>query len=294
MQKDIPDDIIVHVSPKENLIGLDSFDGYSPNEMVFILYQLFGDNSSVKFQKLTEAEYKKIPLLNQIKYIIELITEKGRLKLTAKGFFSKKIVTDIYQQGFLKDYLIEKGYKKRRLEKDIPVINLARNLLEMSGIAKKRHGYLSLTKKGEKTVPDNFALLTAILKTFFTKFNWGYYDRYDNDEAGRLGIGFTLILLSKYGNKKRSPVFYADKYYKAFPFLIDKFMYTTYSTPEKSASRCYSLRSFEKYLNYLGLITLEGVHGLFDEIQYMKKTKLFDKLIKIKPYNDQNFKIGKS
>jgi len=190
---------------------------------------------------------------------------------------------DIYYQGFVKDYLIEAGLRKLSIEKKVQVINLSRNLLEMSGIVKKRHGYLSFTTKGEKKLNDVFCILTSILGTFFNKFNWGYYDGYESEEAGRLGIGFTLILLSKYGNKKRSPTFYADKYYKAFPFLVDDFFDTTYISSQESASRYYSLRSFEKCLNYLGLVTLEGAHGLFDEAKHIKKTKLFDKLIKVSP-----------
>ena len=85
------------------------YEGYSLQEMDYIVDDLFASDCPVAFQALKESEYKEIPLLNQIQYIIELIREKGRLKLTAKGFFPTKIVADIYHQGFVKDYLIEEA-----------------------------------------------------------------------------------------------------------------------------------------------------------------------------------------
>ena len=267
---------------KNNHIGQNDFEGYSADDMVLIMYQLFGENCKIKLQRLMDTEYKKIPLLNQIQYIIKLIGEKGSLKLTAKGYFPTKIVAAIYHQGFLKDYLIEAGISKLHLEKDVQVINLARNLLEMSGIVKKRHSYLSLTKKGEAIQYDTHAVLMAILDTFFNKFNWGYYDGYESEEAGQLGIGFTLILLSKYGRKRRPAKFYADKYYKAFPFLLDEFCDSPYRSRQQSAVRCYSVRTFERCLDYLGLINLEDVHDLRTQMQ-IKKNELFDKLIKVFP-----------
>jgi hypothetical protein len=33
--------------------------------------------------------------------------------------------------------------------------------------------------------------------------NWAYYDGYGDNEVGRFGAGFSLILLSKYGHKPR-------------------------------------------------------------------------------------------
>ena len=51
---------------------------------------------------MTEPDYKKVPLLNQIKYLAGLIDSQGELKMTSKGFLPVKVVADIYQQGFLK------------------------------------------------------------------------------------------------------------------------------------------------------------------------------------------------
>jgi len=53
------------------------FERYSPNEMQHIMYNTFEKNSPLQLQKLTDTEYKQIPIFNQIKYLAELISEKG-------------------------------------------------------------------------------------------------------------------------------------------------------------------------------------------------------------------------
>src|SRR5690554_7047631 len=74
------------------------FEGYSPTEMHAILHLAFEESSPISFQKLEAADYRKIPLLNQIKYLAQLIEEAGEIKLTKLGFLPVDVVADIYAQ----------------------------------------------------------------------------------------------------------------------------------------------------------------------------------------------------
>ena len=132
---------------EQNNQGLPDFEGYSPIEMQYILYDTFGKNSPIELLSLTDSEYQKIPILKQIKYLLELVDKQGELKLTTKGFLPTKIVTDIYNQKFIQDEMIESGISKLYKETDSKSINLTRILLELSGLVKKRNNKLSLTKK---------------------------------------------------------------------------------------------------------------------------------------------------
>ena len=49
------------------------------NEMQCIIYDTFGDDSPIQLLKLTNADYRKIPILNQLKYLADLIREQGEL-----------------------------------------------------------------------------------------------------------------------------------------------------------------------------------------------------------------------
>lgn len=258
-------------------------EGYSPFEMHQILYFTFDAHSPIQLQQLTEQKHQRIPILNQIKHLADLIRQKGEIKLTTKGFLPTKIVADIYAQGFIKDRYVETGIIKLYKEADSMSVSLTRILLELSGLAKKRNGKLSLTKAADKILPNNIVLLKLLLNTFGSKFNWAYFDGYGDNNIGQLGYGFTLILLSKYGKEKHPVSFYAQKYFKAFPMLLES-IEPTYGTLETYSTDCYSLRTFEMFLNYLGLIEIEKIGKTWDTVTYISKTELFDRLIKINPH----------
>ena len=274
---------IDQIMNEENNRSVPEFEGYSPFEMHHILHNTFGKESPIQLQKLSDSDYTKIPILNQIKYLTNLIDKAGEIKLTNKGYLPTKIVSDIYSQGFLKDELIEEGISKLYKETDSMTINLTRNLIEIAGLVKKRKGKLSLTKSSQKILADNEELLKQILFIFAKKFNWAYYDGYGENHIGQLGYGFSLILLSKYGKDKRLDTFYAEKYFKAYPQLLHS-IDPTYSTVEKTSSRCYSIRTFDRFLDYFGVINIDEQGRGLNAIKHVTKTDLFDKLFKCAPH----------
>ena len=278
---------------EQNNRGIPDFEGYSPTEMQFILYDTFGKNSPIQLLELSEPDYNNIPILKQIKYLLKIIDEKGELRLTAKGFLPTKIVSNIYDQEFIKDEMIESGISKLYKETDSMSINLTRILSELSGIIKKRNKKLSLTKKGKKELNDNRKLFENIITTFGTRFNWAYYDGYGNNQIGQLGFGFSLILISKYGSEKREDSFYSKKYLSAFPLLIEQIEPSNFRPREKQASDCYSLRTFDRFLDYFGIIKIES-EAKWNSKKFIKKTELYDKLIKVRPHNNVYKALGNS
>ena len=179
------------------------FEGYSSSEMHYILNFTFNPGSPLIVQNLRDEEYREIPIFNQVNYLIQKIAQMGEIKLTSKGYLPTQIVADLYDQGYLKDYWIEKKRPRLFKESDSMTINLTRILVELSGLTKKRNGRLSITRNGEIIAASKAKLFNTILNTFATKFNWAYYDGYGDNKIGQLGFGFTLILLAKYGSEKK-------------------------------------------------------------------------------------------
>jgi hypothetical protein len=278
---------IDQVMSEQNNRSVPEFEGYSPFEMHNILNFTFAIESPLRLQKLTCSDYEKIPILNQIRYLADIIEKNGEIKLTNKGYLPTKIVSDLYGQGFLVDENINKGISKLYKETDSLTVNLTRILIELSGLTKKRNGKLSLTKSAIRTLEDKEEFLKLIFFTFANKFNWAYYDGYGENQIGQLGYGFSLILLSKYGCTKRLDSFYAEKYFMAYPRLLDS-LEPTYGTIERYSTKCYSIRTFDRFLDFFGLISIEKERKGFDSIKYITKTDLFDRLIKIQPHNTQN------
>lgn len=265
-----------------NRRGLSEFEGYSPEEMQMILYDTFGEHSPLHLNELTAEDYRHSPIFNQVRYLAEIIIRSGELKLTAKGYLPPKIVEELYAQGFLKEELIEYKMTTVFREFDLKTIDLARVLLELSGMIKKRHGKLSPTKAAEKILADDHACFRRIFTTYTDTFYWPYLDGYTENDIGKLGYGFSLILLSKYGDIKRSENFYSDRYFTAFPQLMDEVPMPVYGTVERQARQSYILRTFKRFLFYFGLVTLTGDKSFTDDL-HIQKTDLFVRLISCDP-----------
>ncbi len=262
---------------------IEDFEGYSPNEMMYVIYDLFHQDSVVKLHK--EIDYdvlNQIPFLLQVKYLMSILYEKKELKLTKNGALPVKMVSDIYNQGFIKDDMIESGISKLYKESDSSIIELTRVIPELAGLIKKRSGLLTLTKKGlDIFEKKNFAeLFRLIFTSYIQKFNWSYFDGYESETAAQMGFGFSLILLDKYGDDFQPTDFYSSKYLKAFPFILEDFVDDEFYSVDKQLHNCYKVRTFERFLNYFNLIEITPKKHLRDVFQ-VKKSIIFNELITI-------------
>lgn len=262
---------------KKNNEPIADFEGYSPTEMQFILYNTFDSKSPVQILNANYNTFQNVPIFNQVKFLFNIINEQTELKLTNKGFLPTKIVAELYGKGYLKDYFIEKGISKLYKESDVPTINLAKILVELSTLVKKRNNKLTLTKKGVKLINNDNLLFQNIFETYTEKFNWSYFDGFNNEEIGQSGFGFTLILLDKYGKEYRRPEFYAEKYLKAFNFKSKNSELEFVDNPKTT----YTIRTFERFLHYFGFTE----YNRDRKNPKVKKTKIFNELIKIRTHN---------
>jgi len=247
----------------------DVFQGGSSNEPVI-------ERAGIEFKVLEDkSEYLKIPMLNQIKFLVSIIQNEGKIKLTTIGALPPKYVKELYAQGYIKDYMIEEyGFKVSR-EDSVMSIVFARIILEMSDIVKKRSNTLTLTKKGEKIIAEDATFFEHIIDVAATKFNWGYFDGYeeDYDGLGQIDSSYTFVLLNKFGNEFQPTDFYAELYCK---HLKD---FHNIRLPDlDSAYRCYAIRSFNRFLVFFGLVELKD-KVLSMKSDEVKTTDLFKKLV---------------
>src|SRR5690606_814706 len=115
---------------------------------------------------------------------------------------------------------------------------------------------LSLTKQGQNTIQNDDDLVQLIMKTYGAKFNWAYFDGYGENGIGQIGFGFSLILLSKYGREWHRDRFYAQKYFTAFPDLLNV-SEPQYGERIDYCENCYSYRFFENYMTFFGLVNIK-------------------------------------
>jgi hypothetical protein len=267
---------IKKIMDERNNTGIPEFEGYSPAEMHSIIHFLFDSSCPIRIKKLKTDEFKRIPIFKGVKFLLEQVVVSNGVKLTAKGFLPTKIVADLYNQKYFAEEMIEKGIVKLYKETDSHFVRLCRILLELTGVVKKANGSLTITVKGKKILDKDQLLLEEILGTYCNKFNWAYFDGYEMDDCGRLGCGYSIYLLDKYGDTIHKDSFYSQKYFRAYPMLAEN-IEPGYGTVENYLNRCYANRMIDHFGLLTGIIVKIGI-SKYGEPKQIQKTDLLNKL----------------
>ena len=129
-------------------------------------------------------------------------------------------------------------------------------------------------------LPENrLEFFRVIFNGHTAKFNWPFNDQYTEHPVGQFGFGFSLYLLNKFGAEEHLARFYAEKYLRAFPHLLNGFPDRHFSTKEELCKHCYSHRTVDNFFNWFGLMTIERSDSFSrKESDKFKRTDLFKQI----------------
>lgn len=262
--------------------GINEFEGYSAEEIQQMLYQPFGEKSAVQLNSLSPDDLAQIPIFKQTWFILKKVNALGKVDLGKKEELPPELVIEIYEQGFIKDPEIEMGVTKLYRQRSANSIHLSKVLLDISPFFTTENSHWCLTELGKQVQAYPYEFFKALFLIFATKFNWGFFDGYDSKIIGQFGFPFTLILLHKYGQKERPVPFYGILSLIAFPAMIKEIKENSNRPQEDQFITCFSLRTFQRFLAYFGVIELTGDKWNEGE-QHIKTTDLFQKMFTIHP-----------
>ncbi|MEO6550513.1 MAG: hypothetical protein ABIN94_21080 [Ferruginibacter sp.] len=247
------DIILQNNSPVEEFLGL------SPNGMHALIYDTLEEGSPIQFRdNITDDIFDQVPLFRLLEEYLKILQREKQIKLTPLGALPRKVVIELYEKRFITHDIIESGIAKINREHDCMSVLSARLTAEIAGLVRKANGKLTLTKNTTKLLKENNRnqLFKKFLQAFTDKFLWSYNDGYAEQPVAQLGWAFSAFMLYKLGGETRQADFYASRYLKAFPTFIS-FFKESYSTPEDQFIRCYTLRTFDRFMVWFGLVTLE-------------------------------------
>ena len=261
------------------------FENLSPTNFHYILYDTYNENSPVHFHKHIENDtLDKVSLFKIVEDFIKIIEREKFIKLTPLGALPKKVMVELYDKKYIYDELIESGITKLWKEQDCIAILSTKIVTEIAGITKKVNGKMTLTKKGTSflKLDNRQAFFELFISTFADKFNWGFNDGYPEKPIGQIGWTFTIYLLEKYGKEFRSESFYAVKYLKALPDLLNEFEINGYIPQKEQFVNCYNVRSFQRFLEWFGIVETDRVvRKKWNEDINIKATEILTKIFKI-------------
>jgi hypothetical protein len=269
-----------HMS-RQNRQAMADFDGLSPQQMSQILYAPFDSPQLVTFPThLTEAT--DAPVARLFMLLTEAIGETG-LKPTATGNLPRKFCREAALA-----FHGEEGYREVtrfcgiNMEPDFPELHVTRLVAELAGLVRKYGGKFILSKDCRQLLATGGigAVYPQLFEAFVRHYNWGYRDRYPDFPFIQSSFLFTLLLLSRYGDQWRPDSFYVERYLRAFPTLLQEVPEIGYQTKEQFIGRCYSLRTLERFAEFLGLVEIEriGKRLLPDEIR-VRKLPLLERMV---------------
>jgi len=262
--------------PQDNLAGL------TPNEVAGLLNTPYDEHHSpMLLNKQIDVELiKQVHFYNDVVKYLTILQKHQPLKLTQKGnlplFFCQILVDEDICESEYKLFFRQFPIKTELDNFYVHTINI---ITRIAGLTRKKYNRLLLTKNATKYLKSNSVveLYLTILKSYTVRCNWTYFDGHLDSAIIQAGFGFSIYLVQKYGAEPRKFKFYADKYLRAFPRLINN----DFAVDMNTYLRCYYLRVFERFLNRFELITIEGSTRQEADM-IIKKTPLIDQVFKWK------------
>lgn len=260
------------------------FAGLSSEEMSGLLYHPLEDGSPVRFRThIADDALDKIGFLRLVEEFLRIIKRDGHIKLTAKmGALPRRTLVELYDHHFIRDWPIDDGLFKLRIEDDSTVMGTLHAIVCISGLVRKVHGKLVLTKQGEKMLSRQYRvqLFDIVFSTFTRRFNWAYNDGYPDFPLCRNAFAFSVYLVARFANKETHKDFYAQKFLTAFPQSLEDFQGDPWGTPESGFKSCYRVRTFDRFLEWFNLVDV-GRHQGDDadhERSLVRKSEIMDKV----------------
>lgn len=273
--------VAAQVTARRNRSAEDDFCGLSPDQMHRILYLPFESPELAQFHSEIEVA-PEIPILRIFTALADAIGETG-LKATAKGnlplVFCKTLAEAIKSENQENPLILIGGI---RSETDFEQLHCTRVLAELAGLICQQRGRFVLTPEGQQLLtPEQLnRVYWRLFRAYTTQFNWAYRDGHPEADIVQHAFLFNLFLLQQYGDTPRSSQFYADKFLTAFPAGLALFPESSYSTPEKDAAHCYSLRTLERFARFFGLVAFNFSTDGFPRGNYtVRKTALLDQFV---------------
>ncbi|MGD9562505.1 MAG: hypothetical protein AB7F88_09840 [Pyrinomonadaceae bacterium] len=262
------------------------FEGLSSIEMGHLLYDPFEKYSPVKIkQEIPHDVLNKIGFFRLAEEFLRMLAREGSLKLTKAGAITRNVLAELYEHRFVADWVLDAGISRLRREDDSPVMRSLHVIVKISGLVRKTHGKLFLTKKGLGLIDTakRTELFGLIFHTFTREFNWAYNDGYPDFPLCGQACGFSIYLLSRFGNEDKAFDFYSRRFLKAFPMSIDNFESTPYSSAEKMFSHCYQIRTFSRFLEWFSLVKpIERPARPSAPKPAVRKSELFDQVFEVR------------
>lgn len=240
----------------------DDFHGLNPSTMHRMLHFPFESPDLFEFPEQLDLD-AKAPILTLLELLFDQIGDG--IKPTAKGNLPLKICRaahSVFADKHPDYYRVSWPFRELRIntETDFMDLHVARVVAEVAGWLRVYRGKFILTGECKKWLKSGgvSGLYPQLLKVYARRFNWGYWDGYEEMPFIQHGFLFSVYLMQLYGAEWHDSDFYADNYLNAFPMAVEEVEESSYAEPDDVFKRCYKLRCLLRFAGLLGLGEIKG------------------------------------
>jgi hypothetical protein len=140
--------------------------------------------------------------LHNARLVLELLLGgEGEVKATPKGNLPRAFVARFRERMRAPEDRWALPEPKVVNEEDVWLLHVARLLLELAGLVKRRKGLFSLTRTGERLAADGRAgeLFATLFGVHFRRFNLGYLDNAPDVPEFQFSTAYSLFRFSQLG-----------------------------------------------------------------------------------------------
>lgn len=176
--------------------------GLSPNQAHALLSERWDGKGPIRWATDLPLEVVEgTPWGNNARLLLEHVAEAGRVKMTTSGNLPRNSVASLVPRVRWSEDMDPEIFRDRiRKEQDGWTLHVTRITLEEAGLLKRRHGVMTLTKRGEEMRRDDRggALFGLLFQTMFGRMNLEYVAQMGVDAPGfQAAIAATLYLYGR-------------------------------------------------------------------------------------------------
>ena len=243
--------------------------GFSPPEIQCLLLSPFAEDSPLQLvTDLPDEVFAQAPLVRDERRFLQVLAEAAPLKLTQTGNLPRAMIAKLIEAEALGQVWWSKERPSKGNEADLPRATLLRIMAEFTGLTRKRHGKLVVTKRGRSVIDGKLPmgkLFRMLLEQHVTKYNWAFEDPMPESRWLQSLFWYPLYLLQQHGDEPRSSTFYSERFMQGFPFAAQDFSGRLYGTPTELLSRAFEIRALRRFAEEFGLALTSTDEGLSTE-----------------------------
>ena len=244
---------------RHNQTPCPEFQGLSPDQMHRFLISPFDTPELVSFISPLETK-PEAPIATLFNLLAEAIGEKG-LKATANGNLQRNFCQEAALRFWEEEHYRENTrFHRINKETDFFDMHVTRLVAKLAGLVHKYQGRFIFTRECLKLLDGQgmAGIYPRLLRSYVSRFNWAYWDRYQEVPFVQHSFLFTLYLLMRFGDDWRPNVFYEDSFLRAFPKVVTQVEPNPVLTPEHMVRSRYTLRTLIHFAAFFGLAEVKS------------------------------------